>query len=243
MSADWQLIETLLRQTLTSLARQTCQDLQVLIVCHDTPDLARWRCAWTMRSLVVMEAPFAPPRDRIASQMRQDKENKITIGATKLLQHGCDWIMKLDADDLIARETCAFIDNSASDAVIFRKGISRVHGSKWHIVETKNFHRICGSCFAFRRHLLAQNNGVTPPAFRFFGSDHHEDVIEKCSEYSATVSYPPFAAACYVNYTDVRLSALYHPFYRPTLRSLVGHFRRLRFTTRAAREQFAIGYS
>jgi hypothetical protein len=190
-----------------------------------------------------MEAPFAPPRDRIASQMKQDKEKKVTIGATKLLQDGCDWIMKLDADDLIARETCAFIENSASDAVIFREGISRFHGSKWHIVETKKFHRICGTCFAFRRHLmLDENNGVTASPFRFFVSDQHEQVIEKCSEYSATVSYPPFAAACYVNYTDVRLSALYHPFCPPTLRSLVGHFRRLRFTTRALREQFAIGY-
>ena len=191
-----------------------------------------------------MEAPFPPPLERVAFQMRQDKERKIAIGVARLLQEGCDWIMKLDADDLIARETCAFIEDSKSDAVVFRKGIISLSESKWHLLEHSNFHRVCGSCFAFRSNLILDvaAGQAAHPLSQFFLSDHHEEVVEICLEHSVTISYPPFAAACYLQYySDIRLSSLYHPNHKPTIRELVGRLRRLRRTTRAVREEFGMG--
>lgn len=243
MSADWQVTGALLRQTLASVSRQSCQAFRVLIVCHDLPDLQPKEGHWTVPPVAIMEAPFAPPLERVAFQMRQDKERKVATGAVQLLHDGCDWIMKLDADDLIARETCAFIEKSGSDAVVFRKGIISLFQSKWHLFEPTNFHRVCGSCFAFRRHLILDvaAGEAAHPLSQFFVSDHHEQVLERCIEHSVTVSCPPFAAACYLQYPDVRLSSLYHPNYKPTLRELMGRLRRLRRTTSAVHEEFGMG--
>jgi hypothetical protein len=245
MSADWRATGAFLRQTLASISRQSCQALRVLIVCHELPDVEPKQVRWKLPPVEIMEAPFSPPSERVAFQMRRDKERKVTIGTKRLLCDGCDWIMKLDADDLISRETCKYIENSRSDAVIFRKGIIGSSGSRWHLLESRNFHRVCGSCFAFRRHLILDvfATEATRPLSQFFVSDHHEEVIERCLEHSVTMSCPPFAAACYVQYPDVRLSTIYHPDYKPTLRGLIGRLRRLRRTTPAVREEFSMGFN
>ena len=243
MSADWQMTEALLRQTLASVSRQSCQAFRVLIVCHEIPDVGPKQARWTLPPIGIAGAPFSPPSERVAFQMRQDKERKVAIGIARLLREGCDWIMKLDADDLLAQETCKFIEESGTDAVIFRKGIVRLSESKWHLLEPSNFHRVCGTCFAFRRHLILDlvAGKAAHPLSQFFVSDHHEQVVERCLEHSVAVSYPPFAAACYVQYQDIRLSTLYHPEHKPTIRELIGRLRRLRRTTPAVREQFGIG--
>jgi hypothetical protein len=245
MSADWQLTEALLRQTLASVSRQGCQQLRVFIVCHELPNIVPRQQCWSLPTIALTEAPFAPPSDRTALLMREDKERKVAIGVARALHDGCDWIMKLDADDLIARESCAFIENSSSDAVVFRKGIISFSKSNWHYLESNSFHRICGSCFAFRRHLILDvaGGGASHSLSQFFVSDHHEQVVEKCLEHSVTFNCPPFAAACYVKHRDIALSRFYHPDWELTLRERVGLLRRLRRTTVVVREQFGIGFN
>jgi hypothetical protein len=243
MSANWHLTQALLRQTLASVSRQTCQDFRVLVVCHDPPSLRPKKGCWTLPTVSIEQAPFSAPSILRSDTAHRDMKRKVALGAARLVQDGCDWIMKLDADDLLARETFAFIENSVSDAVIFRKGLVIVSGSRWHLLETRNFHRVCGSCFAMRRDLIMDvaAGEAAHPLSQFFVSDHHEQVVERCLEHSVRVNYPPFAAACYVQHSDM-MSTLFQPAYRRSIRELVGRLRRLRRTTATIREQFAIGY-
>ena len=69
----------------------------------------------------------------------------------------------------------SLFEKSDSDAVIFRMGIVTGVVSSWHLLETKNFHRICGSSLYFRSRLLVGAASETPaPLLQFFVSDHHE---------------------------------------------------------------------
>ena len=198
MSSDWALTQSLLRQTLNSICRQSSQAFRVVVMCHDRPSLGSINTS----AIEISEVPFSPPAERAAHLMRKDKERKLELGLSRLAKLGCDWVMKLDADDLIARETCAFIEKADSDAVIFRRGIVWQVSSHWHISETKNFHRICGSSFALRRHLMLEESGRQGVLFDFFISDNHERIEEMCREHNISVRCPEFPGACYVRHSE-----------------------------------------
>lgn len=238
MSADWRLTQQLLRQTLHSVLRQTNQDFMIVVVHHDRPDLGSIGSS----RVELVDASFPPPVQKEAGPMRRDKEQKVLAGVRLLLERGCEWVLKLDADDLLAKETCAFIATCDADAVIFNSGIIASRGSNWHIMESESFHRVCGSCMAFHRRMLTESPGQQhlPPMFDLLVTDGHSHPEEECRQLSARISYPPFPAACYVQSADIRLSALYNANYKPTLREFVGRLRRLRWTTREVRERFGL---
>jgi hypothetical protein len=236
MSSDWGLTSSLLRQTLDSICRQSCQAFHVIVVCHDRPG---WE-AIRNSAIEFMEVAFPPPAERAAHLMRKDKERKLELGLHRLVQLGCDWVMKMDADDLISREACAFIDKANSDVVIFKKGIVWRLASNWYLSETKNFHRICGSSFALRSHLMLEDDGRPGTLFDFFISDNHEQIEDACRALNLSVLYPGFPAACYVKHSDLALSRFYHPEHKQTVREHLGWLRRLRRMTPSVREHFGM---
>jgi hypothetical protein len=236
VSFDWALTQALLRQTLASTSQQSCKAFHTVVVCHDRPNLGPLSTA----QIKIVEVAFPPPAERTALLMRRDKERKLELGLDYLAQLGCDWVMKLDADDLIARDVCAFINHAASDAVIFKKGIVWSMGSNWYLSESTNFHRICGTCFALRRGFMLQDDGQRGRLFDFFISDHHERIEDICRENSISVLHPGFPAACYVRHLDLALSKFYHPNHNLTVRERLGLIRRLRRLRPSVREQFGM---
>ncbi|MEX0322348.1 MAG: hypothetical protein AB3N63_09335 [Puniceicoccaceae bacterium] len=239
VSKDWPLTSSLLRQTLNSISTQSVSEFRAIVVCHDLPDFEI--DGFNFVELIQVDLPV--PDNDSASQMRKDKEQKLEIGLNRALEIGCSHMMKLDADDLIHRDLAEYILKSPADVNVVNRGIIWKRGTTWYQADNHTFHRICGSSSIFRSTVFRvkeNDSDSDPPGQELFTSDNHEAVYEISEKMGLEVANPPFPAVCYCLSADSRLSEMYHPDHKESLRALIGRLRRMRLLTQQTRTMFAL---
>lgn len=135
---DWERCNSLCQQTVRSALAQTDGDVRVIVACKDfTPDVEDER-------LTIIKHPFPTPA-RTWEANAKDKYLRIAHGLVEARKYGPCYVMKLDADDLVARNLSVEVT-----AANHRPGYHLPYGYRWRegsrlVNPVNNFHLHCGS--------------------------------------------------------------------------------------------------
>lgn len=238
VSNDWELDCQLLDGTLRSIFNQDDPRFQVILVCHELPRIAEAFMA--DERLLVIQAPFEPPAgwDEYKSSSMQDKYKKIKLGLIRCAEFAPRFVMLMDADDLVSRRvTSHCLSNSEAHGFIVKTGYQYQTGSRWLQVYDQfanGIHPVVNTRhFAFPESLEDYRECVV--------LDNGHTAIEKAMNERNTPIEPfPFRASVYVQHANMHSRAIEVNRPQPTIRMLVGKWRRQRFLTTRLRREFGL---
>jgi hypothetical protein len=236
VAANWETAEAVFDRTLTSVCNQDDPDFRVIVVCNQIPRLAG--PAPPVVHFVVKDLPVPGP----ASTMT-DKWTKLAYGLVAARELHPDFVMLMDADDLVSRRLSGFVKkNNSSYGWIFKKGYYWRYGSRW-IQWTEHFN--CGT-----------NSIVSSQVIRFPKQVRSEEIddclilrnghtiIERAMRDNGTPLDPlPFAGAVWVhghgeNYTLMHSNLGQTNWHR--LRFFLGSLPQRRFVSRSLKKEFCL---
>ncbi|MGY6636098.1 MAG: glycosyltransferase [Erythrobacter sp.] len=161
---------TMLAATLDSCLRQTDQNnVHIVVVHHDMPDEIRA----AFPTVEFVEAPFGPPATWASkSAWRMDHVMKTRIAAQRLRELGQGHFMRVDADDIIARNIVERVrSHEEGTSVLFESGyLVHLSGRAYQIMPEDTGHTLddaCGTCLAV--YLSGKD---LPPSFEVFSTAH-----------------------------------------------------------------------
>lgn len=178
-SRDWERDSRILHDTLRSLLALPSDYLDITLVGHEKPDF------WDMNRLQWLQATHEPPSP-------EDRDAKLGDGAVKKMagiQHahrsGYEWVMMMDADDLVSNRLPFCTNLKDHDVIVLKNGYGWRSGTRWLEV-IPHFHRICGSCSLVR---------CTPEFFpcwlggteRRIGDANHNEVLDLAIQAGARI--------------------------------------------------------
>jgi hypothetical protein len=145
VSNDWSKVSKLFEASLWSAYNQIDPDFRIIVVCHETPQLEK---KYDER-VELINVDFSPPdlkglekidRSRVCMQ---DKWKKLSIGMIRAGTFNPDFIMIMDADDLVSRKLSQYANaHLTSNGWIFKQGYRYRYGSRWVYVDD---HFNCGT--------------------------------------------------------------------------------------------------
>lgn len=145
-AADYGQVEVLLKDTLSSVTNQTCDDWVCIIVGQQKPTFELPpQVHWVPVDFTPPEPENGPHPGRKA--FVYDKASKISIGLIAAADYHPDYVMIIDADDYVSRDLAAFVrDNPGRPGWYVDDGwvYSRWRGA---YRETSSFWAKCGSCY------------------------------------------------------------------------------------------------
>ena len=200
-SKDWARSQALLASTLRSVFSQTDSDFQVVIACHETPDIAEIR---DPRVTVLNTA--TPTPTNLVEQMR-DKGHKRKMLTVEWRRRGGGYFMLLDADDLVSRRLVQHVrENPAENGYLIKQGYlyDVAAGS---CKPSARLNEICGSCTIFRMDPEDLPESIEDETPRLIGKyRNHQTFEEDGRRLGRAFGVIPFPAAIYVighgeNYT------------------------------------------
>lgn len=260
----WDIACAHLRQTLKSIQNSTSGNYCVVVAGHETPDFtvaSDSRCCF-----LSVNHPIPFHEDFVASR-RLDKLAKIAAAwkYTKSTWNP-DYVMKLDADDLISSRLVEWLGNAGGEAgYLIKYGWVWPSGSRYVVQYTEYLDRVCASCLIIRSDLADQQGpfrtgveGVRldQVSLSFAASDHYSLIPgsetstlllnDSHQRYAAQFAYlghklssVPFKAVVYrTGNPDSSSAAL--EIGRPTLRMILGTIRRTKLITKTLRREFAL---
>jgi len=145
-SADYDQVESLLEDTLASIARQTSDDFVVLVVGNRRPSFD------LPRHTHFVEVDFAAPTEHAGAQTGMsaviwDKGTKLGIGLVAARAFDPDYVMFVDADDFVHRDIAAYVhDHTGSPGWVIRRGYVYSRSRNAYALRRRLF-RICGTSF------------------------------------------------------------------------------------------------
>ena len=149
LSQDWDYHCRLLQSTVNSIFAQNHPDFNVVIVCHDVPQISQPRDG----AIYFLTVNYPLPQ-RSFDDMVVDKVLKLTAGVDWSVARGSDYVMFMDADDLVSRRLSEFVAAHKGDnGWFFPKGYSHRYG-EWWLRKQEFHHLICGTSHIVRRNLL-----------------------------------------------------------------------------------------
>ncbi|GAA4965993.1 glycosyltransferase family A protein [Kineococcus glutinatus] len=142
-SSDYGRVEELLRHTLASVCRQTCDDFTVVVACNRVP-------AGTFDprvEFVVVDFPppvtTAGPRTGREAVLR-DKGTKMAVALLAAQRHRPDYVMKFDADDFVSRRLAEFTSGGSGPGWYVDEGFV-VSADTLLITGCADFNSRCGT--------------------------------------------------------------------------------------------------
>lgn len=220
-SADYHRVEAFLEETLASIARQTCDDYVVIVVCNQ-----QLTSPLPPRTHVVV-VDFPPPTAHAGPQTGMgpfiwDKGSKVGVGLVLARELGADFVMLFDADDYLHRGIAAHVRaHPGSLGWVVRRGWIYSRARNSYALRHRLF-RICGTSFIVPFQAYGLPDHLTTASTQAeiveaFGDDMTEQILaghryalEWWRDRGRTLDPLPFAAVCYhvdtgENHSGVRL--------------------------------------
>jgi hypothetical protein len=158
---DWGYIQSCLNRTLHSVLKCNSVTLRIFVVCQSEPELMV-----EDPRICFVESKNAIPQDRTAQG--NDKAAKLAEGMLAASEFDPDYVMSVDADDLVSKELFDYVVNEPGyDAYCVEIGYEWVDGSG-KLTLRDHFHRFCGTSFILRYAVelfpvyLGRQTGVEP---------------------------------------------------------------------------------
>ena len=160
-TSDWDTFCRLYERTLKSICNQSDDDFNVLVVCHEIPEIA-----FESNKLRYLKVDFDPPsihdnnEKENLHQKRIDKAKKLKEGAQFCIEHySSEYVMTVDSDDFISNRIAAFINefikknNSKLPGWYIKKGYLYFENRNL-LVKTFKFSYLCGSSIIVKPELI-----------------------------------------------------------------------------------------
>jgi hypothetical protein len=194
VSDDWSRICQLFERTAASVFNQTSPDFRMIAACSVRPTLTR---SFDERlEFLVVDVPVP---ERTFESMMVDKVSKLFVALRRARDIDADYVMPLDADDLVSRKIVAHtLSHPEVDGWYVSKGWSYKYGTGW-LEKLDNFNSICGSCNVVSRRWLsfpghaAQERQADDDLI----ANGHAQVVEAFAARGGVLRPYPFRAAVY----------------------------------------------
>lgn len=156
-SCDWGLVLENLHHTLASIENQTSPAWRALVICQNELDLDVHKSA-KIYFLKAIHPPAQQPLDKFNLTPMQrallrrandiDRVRKLRIGAEMLHQLKTDFVMNLEADDLVCKMLCEYTEaHKDANGWYFQDGYTWNGKSNYVNAIKGAFNTICGSSF------------------------------------------------------------------------------------------------
>jgi hypothetical protein len=203
----WDHACTLLKRTLKSICNQTNDDFRVLVVCSEVPENIELHPQ-------VEFIPMSLPTPTNLQEGRRDAKIKARIGCFYAQQYNPDFIMSVDADDLVSNRLVAYTKQHPNQhGFCFQKGYIYVEGDDRLLLKRQKFHQWCGTCNIFRADIFDIPGSIE---FEYFSDEiiaktyclHHNTGVDIMQERGLTMNSVPFPSAIYSIGNGVNMSAI-----------------------------------
>ncbi len=161
VSRNWDDTLRLLKETIQSITAQTNRDFRVIVACHDSPNIrvpSDFVDFCTVPFPALTSDVWEKTPERRLFDMHSDKGRKLIFGLEIARKKKADYVMFVDADDLISNRICETIHRNFG---IF--GYELYHGYRmdesnplW-LYRRSQFSQECGTS-----HIIATNHAPFP---------------------------------------------------------------------------------
>ena len=194
ISDDWSRVCALFERTVTSVFNQTDPNFRMIVCCSARPKLTR---SFDERlEYIVIDAPIP---ERTFESMMEDKVRKLFVALQRARDIDADYVMPLDADDLVSRRIVAHtLRHPDADGWYVSKGWRYEYGTGW-LERLGNFNLICGSCnvLARRWFSFAGRPDKERQAYQDLVANGHEQVVDAFAARGASLRPFPFRGMVY----------------------------------------------
>jgi hypothetical protein len=239
---DWPRVESLASATLHSVCQQTDQDFSVIVVCNEIP-----RTTLPSGAPVTFIAKDFPLPGGIAGHENGlDKFRKLAHGLAAAREMKPDFVMLMDADDLVSRRLAEFANsNKASNGWMFETGYAWKYGGSWVTPVKSGFHKACGTSAIINSRLINFPAEASDEALStcIVLANGHTTICDTLARQGAPLDVLPFPGALYV--TDhgdngSLLAAGENARSWISLRFWLGSLRQRRYLSPAIRAEFGL---
>ncbi len=172
----------------------------------------------------------------------QDKWKKLSIGMIRAGTFNPDFIMIMDADDLVSRKLSQYANaHLTSNGWIFKQGYRYRYGSRWVYVDD---HFNCGTNAIVSNKLIHFPKSLASEEINqcLVLSNGHTVIEKKLIEVGTPLKPLPFMGAMYIHGHGDNDSSFYTSTQKTSqsLRFFLGSIRRTRLLTRKIRQEFSM---
>lgn len=155
---DWNRCCDLLTRTLKSITSQTSDDYHVVVVCHELPEKL-----FEHSKIAYHTVDFDPPVYTGVNYLTEgdpgedDKARKLLAALELESVQSSEYVMPVDADDLVSSGIAQFIGESKSRDIpgwYLKKGYLYLEGKNYLFLNNENFNVRCGTCIIIQPKLL-----------------------------------------------------------------------------------------
>ncbi len=206
VSQDWPLVVALLKRTLGSIFGQTAGELRVTLVCHEVPpglELFGER-------LRVLSVDFPPPAPGSPSSVTMpDKWRKLRRALREMREDAldpagagrfpaADYLMFVDADDLLSNRLCAHIEATRDPhGYWLTTGYRHREGSRW-LRWDRHFDCGTNAVLAVAKLRLPEAETEAEHAACVALANGHQRIAAAMAAQGCPLAEVPFPAAIYV---------------------------------------------
>lgn len=256
-SSNWEQESRLLDQTVQSVLAQTYQHIKVFVVCTDVPfyQVADERVCY--EHLPFPYQPFAaiPIHQELLQKFksekmvvrRWDKARKITWGCKLAKEEGFDYIMSLDADDLLSKHFFARLAAASEEGKCpgwyMHSGYLYKRGTKYLMLVPKLMRFLNGSTHVLRSDLIRIPDFDSVSWYDYSLFTDHGWIKERFKKYlQIDLQRIDEPMLVYVVH-ESNISKVHEKEYARTLKNFVKRILRGRLLTAARKAEFHIQYA
>ena len=198
VSKDWIRDCNIFEEALFSACNQIDPDIRIIVICHEKPLLSR-ACD---KRVEFISVDFSPP-ERSAYFTHgevgmEDKDRKLVVGFLRARQLNPDFIMILDADDLVSRRLSQYVHaHKYSNGWIIKRSYRYYYGTRWLFI-TENFNRVCGTCAIVNARIVKYFQDIERDKDKFVLCGSHMKFESGLAEQGTPLEVLPFPGVIYV---------------------------------------------
>lgn len=189
-SNDWNKTCVIFERTLRSICNQIDSNYKVIIVCNDKPNI-KFNSRKCLYKIVKVRKTG---KNHYLRNM--DREFKVREGL-KLIKNKDDFVMVVDADDMISNKISKFVNsNKFSEGWFIKKGYNYWEKCPVLFLMRKGFDRYCGTSIITKRknYDIPKKNNVLDYQYKYL---RHREIVETLSKRGITLLALPFPSAIY----------------------------------------------
>lgn len=209
-SKNWDKDNELLRNTLYSICNQTSNSYKVFVVYTDMPFFLK------NDKVIYVKYPFpfllvkdisdyeSFLKKHFSDSMGQgvfDKGKRVMYGSKFAKEHGCNYVMSLDSDDLVTNKLAAFIDNNQTEKFgwYVNKGYILLGKQRLLIKVRANMNHLNGSTNIANINLIPKIDFETKSLYDVSFFINHAFLKDRIfNEYKETLKPLPFYTIIYL---------------------------------------------
>ncbi|MEI6231548.1 MAG: glycosyltransferase family 2 protein [Planctomycetota bacterium] len=250
VAKDFHVVSNKLEQTLRSICNQGTDDYEVVVVCHERPEIgfshSKIHYAEVDFDLVScikekdLTVGITTERDFI--HRRTDKGRKMLYGYYFAQQFNPTHIMFVDADDFVSNRLAAHCSANPDCAGWYvEKGYRYREFGSWIYLKRTNFHMQCGTGFIMKNNIIPAKPPLYNEGFdyyKFFIA--HQSIVRTLREAGTPLLPLAFYAVVYVLHSSSFYATEKSREYRYSIYNLLKIVINMRPLTQSIRSEFGI---